>query len=184
MTSPDLEETRSETPTVVERPKLPYAAIQRRVTMAEMGQVLPPLNGQVLGWLRAQGASAATAPFWRYRMIDMATTLLIDVGVGTTELLDSDHEVKTGDLPAGRYATVRHTGHPDSLLQATADLLDWAQSEGLEFDHCPTADGDAWGCRLEIYQTDPSEEPDLNVWVTDLAFRLADRDQSRACESV
>lgn len=104
----------------------------------------------------------------------MAGTLVVDVGVTTVVMLSGDHEVQTGELPAGRYACLRHRGHPDSLLQATADLLAWAEAEGLEFDHQPEPDGDVWGCRLEIYQTDPDDEPDLNAWITDLAFRLAD----------
>jgi len=29
-------------------------------------------------------------------------------------------------------------------------------------------------CRLEIYLTDPSVEPDMSKWETQLAFRLAD----------
>jgi hypothetical protein len=34
--------------------------------------------------------------------------------------------------------------------------------------------GERWGCRLEIYHTDPLEQPDMNAWRTELAFRLAD----------
>jgi hypothetical protein len=36
-----------------------------------------------------------------------------------------------------------------------------------------TGQGDRWSCRLEIYLTDPSQEPDMNKWETQLAFRLA-----------
>lgn len=107
-------------PQVVEQNAQPYAAIARRVTMAEMGEVLPPLNGRVAAWLSAQGAAPTGPPFWRYRVIDMAATLLVDVGFPTANLLAA--------------------GHPDSLMQATADLLAWAGDEGLEFDHHPTPD--------------------------------------------
>jgi len=37
-----------------------------------------------------------------------------------------------------------------------------------------TEAGERWGCRLETYLTDPSEEPDMNKWETQLAFRLAE----------
>jgi hypothetical protein len=33
--------------------------------------------------------------------------------------------------------------------------------------------GERWGGRLEIYLTDPSQEPDMSRWQTQLAFRLA-----------
>lgn len=35
-------------------------------------------------------------------------------------------------------------------------------------------DGEHWGSRVEFYRTNPAEEPDMNEWVTQLAFRLAD----------
>ena len=38
----------------------------------------------------------------------------------------------------------------------------------------PGEDGERWGGRLEIYLTDPAQEPDMSKWVTQLAFRLAD----------
>jgi hypothetical protein len=45
--------------------------------------------------------------------------------------------------------------------------------QGLTFDVRETEDGDRWGARLEIYESDPAQEPDMDKWVTDLAFRLA-----------
>jgi effector-binding domain-containing protein len=81
--------------------------------------------------------------------------------------------VLAGVLPAGRYATLRHTGHPDALLGVTAALLEWAGKEGLAWDVTSTPDGDRWAARLEIYETDPAVEPDMTKWTTQLAFRLA-----------
>ncbi len=75
-----------ETPAVVERAAQPYAAIRRQVTMAQMDEVLPPLNDQVFDWLSAHGGQPAGPPFWRYRVIDMANLLDIEVGVTTTDL--------------------------------------------------------------------------------------------------
>jgi effector-binding domain-containing protein len=85
-----------------------------------------------------------------------------------------DDRVVTGVLPAGRYATLTHVGHPSELVAATGALLDWAAGQGLTWDMSPDADGDRWGSRLEISLTDPRQEPDMSKWVTQLAFRLAD----------
>jgi effector-binding domain-containing protein len=73
-------------------------------------------------------------------------------------------------LPAGRYATVLHTGHPETLESATRELLEWAAERDLEWD----ANGNRWGCRLEEYLSDPAKVPDMNQWQTRLAFRLRD----------
>ena len=45
-----------------------------------------------------------------------------------------DDRVLAGVLPAGRYATVRYTGHPDGIINAVADLRGWAEQEGLAWD--------------------------------------------------
>jgi hypothetical protein len=60
------------------------------------------------------------------------------------------------------------------LINVTADLLRWAADRDLVFDQHAGPEGEVWGCRLEIYETDPDDEPDMNRWVTTLAFRLAD----------
>ena len=36
-----------------------------------------------------------------------------------------------------------------------------------------TVAGSGIRARLEIYESDPAQEPDIDKWVTDLAFRLA-----------
>jgi effector-binding domain-containing protein len=83
-------------------------------------------------------------------------------------------EVLNGTLPGGRYASLTHTGHPDELEAATARLLSWAAERELRWDIAETDAGEAWGCRLEFYKTDPAAEPDMSRWETELAFRLAD----------
>ena len=83
-------------------------------------------------------------------------------------------EVEAGTLPAGQYASTRHVGHPDGLLDATAGLLTWAGNQGLTFDKHPSADGEVWANRVEWFETNPMEQPDMDLWVTRLTIRLAD----------
>lgn len=162
-------------PTIVERPAQPYAAITAHVTMQNIGQVVPPLNGEVFGWIAAHGAQPSGGPpFWKYNVIDMARGLEVEAGVTTKQAVDGDERVHAGVLPAGRYATLRHVGHPSTLMDATARLLRWADERGLRWDVSQTSEGERWGCRLELYLTDPAEQPDMNAWETELAFRLAD----------
>lgn len=159
-------------PSIVERAATPYAAITARVTMAELGAVVPPLNRQVADWLRAKGVAAAGAPFWKYNVVDMERGLEIEAGVATAEPVEGDGTVHGGVLPSGRYATLWHRGHPNTLIDATARLLKWADDRSLAWDASPSPDGERWGCRLEIYHDEPGQ--DMNEWETELAFRLAD----------
>lgn len=159
-------------PEVLDRAEQPYVAIRATVTMQTMADVLVPLMPEIFGWLAAHGGVPAGPPFWKYDVIDMAGELVVEVGVAVAEPVTGDERVVAGVLPAGRYATVVHVGHPDSLAGATGELLAWAQGKGLAFDMRHTDAGEAWACRLEEYLSDPAEVPDMNQWETRLAFRL------------
>jgi effector-binding domain-containing protein len=162
------------TPVVVERQAQPYVAIRAQVTMQTIGIILPELHPQVFTWLRERDIPAAGPPFSKFNVIDMDRFLEVEAGVPVTAPVNDDERVVTSVLPAGRYATVRHTGHPDGLIDATASLREWARQEGLTWDLANTQDGERWAARLEIYETDPADEPDMTKWTTQLAFRLAD----------
>ena len=164
----------SATPEIVERPAQPYAAIPVRVAMAAIGGVVPPLNGEVFRWLAERGVAPAGPPFWKYNVIDMDRELEIEAGVTVSQPVAGDGRVVAGALAGGRYAMLTHAGHPSELAGVTKTLLDWAAGQGLTWDMSPGDDGEVWGSRLELYLTDPAEEPDMSKWVTQLAFRLAD----------
>ncbi len=164
---------RTTTPTVVTRAAQPYVGIRRRVTMRTMADVADAIP-EIFGWLAGRGVEPAGAPFLRYHVIDMAGPMDVEAGVPVDAVPPVDGEVRAGALPAGRYVTVSAVGHPDRLVDVTADLLRWASEAGLVWDRQPGPDGERWGCRLECYPTDPAVEPDMNRWTTELAFRLAD----------
>ena len=86
----------------------------------------------------------------------------------------SDERVTVGTLPAGRYATLIYTGL-DGGIEANGALLDWGAQQGLSWDVHETAEGDAFGARLETFLTDPDVEPDTAKWETEVAIRLADQ---------
>ena len=159
-----------ESPIIETRMDQPYAAIPVKVRMEELGSVVPPLTGQVYGWLAARGITPSGPPVWRYIVVDLDNELELETGVSVASPVEANGELRAGVLPAGRYATVLHTGHPDTLVTATRDLLEWAAERGLEWD----SDGTTWGCRLEEYLSDPQEVPDMREWQTRLAFRLRD----------
>lgn len=163
----------SATPEIVERAEQPYVAIRASVTMQQLAG-LGARVGEVFGWLAARDLAPAGPPFFRYNVIDMDRQLEVEAGVPVASAVAGDDQVVAGVLPAGRYVTALHAGHPDDLIGAVAGLLDWAASQGLRWDMHDTADGERWGSRLEFYLTDPGQQPDMSKWETQLAFRLAD----------
>jgi len=159
-------------PRIVSRTEQPYVSIAGQVTtdtFAEIADRMPEL----FGWLGAHRVAPAGTPFFRYAVVDMERRLEVEAGVPVAEPVAGDGDVRSGMLPAGRYATVTHVGHPAELVGVTAALLDWAAQRGLAWDMTPGPEGERWGCRLEVLKTNPAEEPDMNKWETELVFRLS-----------
>jgi effector-binding domain-containing protein len=158
-------------PTIVEQGEQPYVGRRETITMTEFARVADHLPGMV-GRLADRGIPIAGAPFFRYRVIDMSADLVVEAGIPVAHPVDAPAPLFADTLPAGRYATLTHVGHPDELMGVTAKLLDWARSQGLDWDLQPTPTGEVWGCRLEVLMTDPAREPDMHKWETVLRFKL------------
>ncbi|NIK57637.1 GyrI-like domain-containing protein [Kribbella shirazensis] len=154
---------------IVELGERPYVALRGKVAMGGIPAFADRLR-DVVDWLAAREIAPNDAPFFKYDVVDMEAGLVLEIGFPVDDLHSGEGEIVTGVLPAGRYATATHHGHPDGLMAATRDLLAWAEEKGLEWD----AYGDRWTARLEIYRSDPREVPDLNDWDTDLQFKLKD----------
>jgi effector-binding domain-containing protein len=156
---------------IVERAEQPYRGITRHITMTTFNEIIDR-HPEVFGWLEVRGVEPVGAPFFRYHVVDMDGRLEVEAGVPVppgSAVPASDEDVTAGVLPAGRYVVTTHVGHPDQLVETTRALLEWAEEHGEEFDH----DGDRWVSRLEFYNTDPADEPDMNKWEVELAFKLA-----------
>ena len=154
LTAPMFEDRRSQ----------PYAGIAVRVPMNELGAVVPPLIPEIVDWLGRRGIEPAGPPFFRYRVINMAGSLEIEAAVPAAGVAAGDDRVRSGSLPAGRYVTAVHTGYPDDRVNGTAELLAWAEANGVTWQVADSADGEVWAARLEFYLTDPRQEPDIAKW--------------------
>jgi len=158
---------------IVVLPEQPFVGITKNVTMSTMNEIADEIPGLV-GWLGEHGYAPAGAPFLRYLVIDMAAVMVVQAGIPVAGPVEADGDLELGTLPPGRYASTTHVGHPDGLYDATVGLLRWAGTEGLRFDKHPSEQGEVWANRLEWYETNPMEQPDMDRWVTRLTFKLAD----------
>jgi effector-binding domain-containing protein len=159
-------------PEIVDRDDESYVGMRRTITMdgfAELAARIPEL----FSWMASKRIDAAGAPFFRLNVIDMERQLECETGIPVAEPAFDEDPVFVGVLPAGRYVSYLHTGHPADLVDVTAAVLAWADDHGLTWDVTPSPDGDRWGCRLIVNLTDPDKEPDMSRWQTALLFRLA-----------
>lgn len=161
-------------PVIIDRAAEVYAFVPFTVRMDQMKTPADEGFPKLFGYLEQSGINPTGAAFFNYRRIDMANTLDVEAGV-TVERAGIDGEgVVFATTPAGRFVTLDWHGPYDELEQVTAMLIGWVRLMGLAFDMREAPEGDYFACRLEIYETDPSETPDPQDWVTRLAFKLAD----------
>jgi hypothetical protein len=62
-------------PKLEDRNAQPYVGIRTQVPMKEFKRVVPQLLGEIFAWLEKQGVAPAGAPFMRFHVINMATSL-------------------------------------------------------------------------------------------------------------
>ncbi|MFC4606431.1 GyrI-like domain-containing protein [Streptomyces maoxianensis] len=160
-------------PTIVERGEQLYAFIRGSVRMDAFAAIADRLP-ELIDWLTGRGAEFAGPPFFRFNSIDMDAESEVEAGIPVVSMPEPEGDIGIAVLPAGRYVTVTHVGHPDQLFGVIQAVREWAEREGMEWDMTVVDGVERWAGRLESYLTDPRVEPDMSKWEVELAFRLAD----------
>jgi effector-binding domain-containing protein len=160
-------------PEIIDRPAQPYIFVPFTVTMRQMQTPAQEGFPQLFAHLDKHGLKPAGAAFYNYRRIDMASTLDVEAGIPVEAVGPEEGNVRNGTLPAGKFVHQSWTGHPDKLMTVTGMLIGWLKETNQRLDVTEKPDGDHFACRLEIYESDPAEVPDMNDWETVLEFKLA-----------
>lgn len=161
-------------PEIIERPAQPYIYVPFTVPMDQMQTPAQQGFPQVFAHIEKYGLTPSGAAFYNYRRINMSQTLDVEAGIELAAPAPEDGAIRSGTLPAGRFMTLDWHGHPDALEKVTGMLIAWARLTNQPFDGHTEGNDDFFACRLEIYQSDPSEVPNMDDWVTTLAFKLKD----------
>lgn len=147
----------------------PYVAIRRKVSMAEIPTVLPPLISEVFIWMGKEKVEGNGAPFFRYLSMDEHNNMIVDVGIPTKIKVTGSGKIISRTFPEGDYAALTHTGDYKNLRQAHMSLDKWIKENGYK-DRGVMDDDQLVGCRVEFYVSDPATEPDPEKWVTEVCI--------------
>lgn len=159
-------------PKLEERSEQAYVYIPINATLKEWDKV-NNLVPEVYGWLGQKGIAPAGPLLYRYWKVgDNETPFDLEVGVPIAQAVEVDGKIKLGKLNPGKYLTYQFTGHPDQLFQLHQELQHWAKEHEVKFKY--QGQDDVWACRYESYFTNPTEEPDPNKWVNEIAYQVHD----------
>ncbi len=161
-------------PEITERQAQTYVYVPFTVTMQQMQKPANEGFPQVFDYIARHGLTPVGDAFYNYRRINMAETLDVETGIAVEQAGPEEGAVKVGTLPGGRFMGVTWHGHPDALEKVTGVLIGWSNLTQQPFDQWSEGKDDHFACRLEIYESDPAEVPNMDEWVTTLAFKLRD----------
>jgi len=141
--------------------------------MADLGAAIGQALGVVEGWLEERGISPVGPPLVRYRVIDMAHELDVEVGVPVAQSIEVADGLVADSLPLGTYGVATYRGAAEGVT-GNAALIEWARESGVAWASTPTADGgEAFVCRVETLLGDPDVNPDPATWETEVAILVA-----------
>ena len=159
-------------PKIIDRKSQRYVAVRFPVVIP-FGNDLDPAFDELFASFTTAGVEPNGMEFIKYNLINMPR-LEIEVGMTTNEEIPLSSRMIEGELPAGRFVSLTYTGPYDNLLDVTAMLVGWAKEKALKWDSHDTPTGEQFACRLEVYNNNPSIEPDPRRLQTTLLFKLTE----------
>lgn len=151
-------------------PAQPVLVRHADLPMAEIDSEGPAILKDVLSQLAANGVAETGPAFFRYDVVDMEGTMSMSFGTQVAEGTRDQGDIRAETLPAGRYVTLTHQGHPDELYDVTVMLMAWAKVRGVHWDVEETSAGDRFAARLEFFHNGPEDPPES--WATEIRIRL------------
>jgi effector-binding domain-containing protein len=158
-------------PKIDTRPKMVYMGIRTIAPFKGMSKVEDRIRKELNAWVIENKIETAGPPFLRYHVIDMRGYMDISYAIPVHKLLPDHGDVKAGELPAGRYASLIYSG---GGISANRALIEWVRANGMEFDRWDTEQGDNFRGRYETFLTDPKVEPRKSKWELEVAIKLAE----------
>ena len=134
---------------IKDHPERPTLSVRTRAAVQDLPQLFGQTYGALMQYMSEMGAQPAGMPFAAYYNMDMQN-LDIEIGFPVTQLLPDRGEIKSGTLPAGKYAFTIHTGPYDTVGSAYEALTQFVKESG----HEPT------GIAYEFYFSGPETPPE------------------------
>lgn len=133
---------------IISRQAQPTVCWRTVAPVTSLPQVLGEAFGLLMGYLGRQGQVPISAPYVAYFNMDMQA-LQLEVGFPVAQALPAEGAVQSGEIPAGDYASLTHTGPYPTLSEGYQALTEFVTQQGKE----PT------GIAYEFYLNDASITP-------------------------
>ena len=158
-------------PKIEQRGAVQYMGIRIQTPFSGMFAQVDKLRKELAKWFKSKGIEAHGPSLLRYHVIDMNGMMDIAYGTVCADPLAGDERVQPASLPAGRYVSLVYSRY---ALRGNKALIGFIQENGLPVDRWDDEKGDAFGCRYEMFLTDPRVEHRKSKWQVEVAIKLLD----------
>jgi effector-binding domain-containing protein len=127
----------------------PALIIRTVAAVTELPGIFGAAYGELFGYLAELGIEAAGMPYGAYHNMDMQR-LDLEIGVPVSSAVPPRGRMSMGEIPAGEWATLIHTGPYDQMRPAYGALQAAISAAGKRIA----------GGAYEFYRTGPDEPPE------------------------
>lgn len=128
------------------------AHIRAHTPVSGLPVVLGQSYGQIAAVIEQEGLQITGAPYTAYFNLDM-DDLDVEIGFPVNSTFEDRDQVKSGKIPAGRYAALMHRGPYSAMEPAYQKLTEWIGKQGA----APS------GVAYEFYFNSPDEVPESEL---------------------
>jgi effector-binding domain-containing protein len=127
----------------------PVVQIRFKATREEIGAKLGQAYGELMAHVAKNKGKRTLSPLARYFEID-GDTIDMAAAIAVEEPIPGTDRIEASELPAGKVASIWHTGPYEGLEKTYAAFETWLAENGYEWET------ESW----EIYVSVPNDQPD------------------------
>lgn len=129
-----------------EKSAQPVLSIRKITAMRNLSQEIGAAYGSIMQYLNELGEQPAEAPYTAYYNLDMEH-LDVEMGFPVSKQLAAKGEIKTNEIPAGKYAECMYKGPYAEMVPVYEAINKWITENGFA----------ATGVSYEVYYNSPAD---------------------------
>ncbi|MGE5629952.1 MAG: GyrI-like domain-containing protein [Caulobacteraceae bacterium] len=143
-----------------EREVQPVLSIRKTTSVGKLPQEIGNAYNSIIKYLNELGEQPVEAAFTAYYNMDMEH-LDVEMGFPVAKKLEGKGDIKTSELPAGKYAECMYKGPYADMVPVYDAMNKWIEEKGLA----------ASGIAYEFYYNSPADVPESEL-LTKVMFPL------------
>lgn len=130
----------------------PVLCIRTRTAVEKLPQVIGKAYGEIMQYMAELGVQPADVPYTAYYNLEMQD-LDVEIGFPSKNSLPSKGEIKSGEIPQGKYVSCMYKGAYSQMEQPYNEMFKWIEENCYE----------QKGVYYEFYYNSPNEVPESEL---------------------